>query len=107
MEKRNMVKVEAIAFVLLAFVVYTVIAFADHGLIGFFEAVFDNTATVQVLLDLAVAATIALGFIWRDAQKRGLPFAPYLVATIFLGSIGLLSYLLHRAWRGDARPAVS
>ena len=95
-----MVLFEALVILFVAWVAYTVFAVVDHGLIGFLKAAVDNTAVIQVAVDLVISAVIALGFISGDAKRRGLPFAPYLIATIFTGSIGLLAYLIHRTWRG-------
>ena len=33
---------------------------------------------------------------WGDARERGLPFWPYAVLGLFLGSVGPLAYLIHR-----------
>jgi len=93
---RNLSSSFAVLLVLLAFAAYTAIVIVDYGVIGFVEAVSDNTAVIQVGLDLVIAIAIALGFVYGDARRRGLPFVPYLIATVFLGSIGLLAYLFHR-----------
>jgi hypothetical protein len=98
--RRNMPLFVALLLVFVAFVTYTAIVAVDHGLIGFLKAAVDNTAVVQVSLDLVISLAIALTFVAGDAQRRGLPFVPYMVATLSLGSIGLLAYMLHRTWRG-------
>lgn len=103
--KRNSPLFVALLVVFVALVTYSAIVTFDYGLIGFLKAAVDNTAVVQVLLDLVISLTIALSFVYGDARRRGLPFAPYLVATVCLGSIGLLAYLLHRTWRGVPGPA--
>lgn len=87
-----------------AFTAYTVYALVDHGVIGFIEAVFDNSATVQVFLDLAIAYTLFLVWMWGDSRQRGLPFWPYAIATGTLGSIGALPYLIHRAGQAPPQP---
>jgi hypothetical protein len=74
-------------------------AIANHGLVGFVKAAFDNTAVIQVAIDLVFSLAIALFFIYPDAKRRELPFAPYAVATALTGSFGLLAYVLHRTWR--------
>ncbi|MGH2812761.1 MAG: hypothetical protein ACRDI1_08640 [Actinomycetota bacterium] len=90
----------ALLLVFVAFVAYTAIVAVDHGPIGFLEAAVDNTAVAQVSLDRVISLGIALTFVAGDARRRGLPFVPYLIATLSLGSIGLLAYMLHRTWRG-------
>jgi hypothetical protein len=98
--RRNLLLFESLLLVCLVWVGYTVFAIADHGLVGFVKAAFDNTAVIQVAVDLAFSIVIALVFIAPDAKRRGLPFAPYAGAAALTGSIGLLAYLLHRTWRG-------
>jgi hypothetical protein len=83
-----------------AFVVFTVVVLADYGLVGFIEAAVANGAVTQVSIDLVLSIVIALSFIRIDASRAGLPYWPYLLATIATGSIGLLAYLIHRTWRG-------
>lgn len=57
----------------------------------------------QVLLDLVIALTLFLSWARRDAAERGLPFLPYAAMTLMLGSIGALSYLVHREIRAARR----
>ena len=102
---RNLPLFIGVLLIFVAFVTYTAIVAADYGLVAFLKAAIDNTAVLQVSLDLVISVVIALTFVARDARLRGLPFVPYLVATLFLGSIGLLAYLLHRTWRGEPAPA--
>ncbi|MGH7290602.1 MAG: DUF2834 domain-containing protein, partial [Myxococcota bacterium] len=87
-------KIIALGVVLVGFCIFTAEALAEMGLSGFFMAHEANMATRQVFVDLVIGLTILLGFVWRDAQERGLPRLPYLVATLLLGSIGPLAYLL-------------
>ena len=86
----------------LAFTAFTVVVLFDFGLIGFIEAALANGATTQVSIDLALSVVIALGFIRKDADLRGLPYWPYVVAAVLAGSIGLLAYVIHRAVAGRA-----
>jgi hypothetical protein len=89
-------RIIALGVVFVAFAIFTAEAFADMGLIGFFAAHEANMATRQVFIDLVIALTIVLGFVWGDAKERGLPRLPYVVATLLLGSFGPLAYLIHR-----------
>ena len=89
--------------VILAFGTFTVIAGIEHGA-SFLEKTVDNTATLQVLIDLSIVATLALIWMYRDSRTSGMPFAPYLLLTLFAGSFGPLGYLLHRTWK---RPAAA
>jgi hypothetical protein len=99
---RNLPLVLSLTVIWIAWVAFTLAVLAHHGLGGFLEAVLDNSAVTQVTIDLVLSVVIALGFIRIDARRRGLPYWPYLVATIATGSIGLIAYLIHRAWRGRA-----
>lgn len=100
---RNLPLVTLLVGIWIAFVTFTVAVIAEYGLIGFLEAALANRAVTQVTIDLVFSIIIALGFIRIDARRRGLPFWPYVVATIASGSIGLIAYLIHRAWHGRGK----
>jgi hypothetical protein len=82
--------------VIAAFGVLTAEAMLEVGYVGLFQTHLMSYAGAQVFVDLCIALTIVLGFVWRDARERGLPFAPYVVATLLTGSFGPLAYLVHR-----------
>jgi len=94
-----MARLVALVVVFLAFTVYTVEVVVTQG----FAALFASHARFgwesQVFLDLVLAVTAFNLLAWPDAKKRGITYAPYFVATIALGSIGVLVYLLHREVR--------
>ena len=92
-------KTLALEIVLVAFTGLTLWALSVHGYVGFFEAAASTPAGIQLLVDVVIALTLALLWMHGDARERGLPFAPYLALTLVLGSIGLLSYLVHRELR--------
>jgi hypothetical protein len=73
-----------------------------HGYIGFFEALASTTAGVIVFTDLVIALTLTMLWMSSDARERGLPLWPYLILTLALGSVGPLSYLIHRELRARA-----
>jgi uncharacterized membrane protein YqjE len=85
--------------VIVAFGAFTVIAVVNHGVVGFIEKTVENTATLQVLIDLSIVATLALIWMYRDSRTSNTPFIPYALLTIAAGSFGPLSYLLHRTWK--------
>lgn len=85
--------------VLVGFGGFTIVAIAEHGVIGFVEEAVRNTATLQVLIDLSIVAILALVWMYRDSRDSGVPFVPYALLTIAAGSFGPLGYLLHRTWR--------
>ena len=80
----------------IAFTTFTAVVLFDFGIIGFMEAAVANGATTQVSLDLILSIVIALSFIRGDARRMGLPYWPYVAATVLTGSIGLLAYVIHR-----------
>jgi hypothetical protein len=69
------------------------------GYIGLFEDGMASWGARQITVDLIIAAVIAIGFIVKDARANDLQYVPFIVMTLFLGSIGLLSYLVYRAIR--------
>jgi len=67
-----------------------------HGYFGFLKLAAHDPWALQMLLDLVIACTFALGWLRRDARKQGIEAWPYVVATFLLGSIGLLAYAVRR-----------
>jgi hypothetical protein len=90
--------------VLVPFAIFTDVLVLEHGYLGFLELAMREPWALQMLLDVGIALGIFAAFAIPDAKERGLPIWPYLVASVFLGSIGALAYLVHReiaALRGD------
>ena len=79
-----------------AYVVY------QFGYGGFVELATANMATIAVLVDLTIALSLVSVWMWNDAKARGISALPYLVVTLFLGSIGPLLYLLRTSGREAA-----
>lgn len=80
--------------VLIAFLALTVVAAWQHGYVGVFAFQFQNLAGIQVLLDLVIALSIFLVWMWQDAKNAGRNPWPWLLLTLVTGSIGALAYLL-------------
>lgn len=72
----------------------SVISLSQFGYIGFFPAALANSASTQVFCDLIVSLSLVVTWMVRDARKRGISVAPYVVATVAFGSFGPLLYLL-------------
>jgi len=87
-----------LALVLVDFTSLTVWAAMNESVGDAFASIAATPWFLQASLDLAIAAIIALVFIWRDAKEEGINPVPYVVATALLGSIGLLSYGVRRLW---------
>ncbi|MEZ4362041.1 MAG: hypothetical protein R3B48_17775 [Kofleriaceae bacterium] len=102
-ESRAGLSLPAAALVLLAFTAFSLWVCAVDGPLGFLSLVRREPWGLQLLLDLAIAAYLTLTWMVRDARQRGIRAWPYVLATTFIGSIGLLSYLVHRGLAARAR----
>ena len=92
----------AIALVLADFVALSAYAVAQHGYVGIFTQHLVSAAGMQVLVDLVIALTIVMAWMWQDARARDINPVPYVLLTLGLGSIGPLAYLVHRFGREAA-----
>lgn len=79
--------------ILLPFALYSTYAVYEIGYFGIFAS-HAHVAGLQVLADLVIACTLAMVWMWRDAAATGRNIWPYVAATLTLGSIGPLMYLL-------------
>ncbi len=87
------------ALVLFPFSAWSTMIAVQQGYFGFLHAAGREPWAMQMLFDLSIALFLVSSWMRRDARERGLPFLPYAVATVLLGSIGPLAYLVHRALR--------
>lgn len=85
-----------------AFGLLTAAAVWRHGYAGIFLWQLQNLAGLQVLADLAVALSLVMAWLWRDARALGRNPWPWLLLTLLAGSFGPLGYLLSRR---DSAPA--
>ena len=90
-----------LSVVLAGFSALTAYAVYQVGFLGIFELVLANVATTLAFVDLTIALTLVLTWMWNDARARGASFLPYALLTLTTGSIGPLLYLIVR--EGDAR----
>jgi hypothetical protein len=95
----------AVGLVLVLFAAQTLKVLAGMGYIGFLESINLNDATRLTFADLAIALTLVLVWIYRDAAAAGRRFWPYAVVTLLFGSAGPLAYLLLAAATQCAAPA--
>jgi len=79
--------------VLLPFALYSTYVVYTVGYVAIFTSHF-NVVGMQVLVDLVIACTLAMVWMWRDAAATGRNVWPFILITVFLGSIGPLLYLL-------------
>jgi hypothetical protein len=86
-----------IGIILADFVALTAYAVWHEGYLAFFDVHAMNAINLQILVDLVLALGMVSIWMWQDARARGVSALPYLVVTLFLGSIGPLLYLWRRA----------
>jgi hypothetical protein len=91
------------AAILAAFTAYSLWVIAGHGYTGFLSLASREPWAMQLLLDLVIACSFGVGWMRADARKYSIATWPFIVAIVFLGSVGLLGYVI---WRGIVtRPA--
>jgi hypothetical protein len=78
---------------LVPFTILTLYAVAQVGYVGIFVYHRHSPAGWQVFADLVVALVLVLTWMIPDARRAGRNPWPWVVATLFLGSIGPLVYL--------------
>lgn len=79
---------------LVAFLILTTMAILQHGYAGIFTQQFQSYGGIQVLIDLVIALSLFLIWMWQDAKTAGRNPIPWLLLTLATGSIGALIYLL-------------
>lgn len=87
----------ALAVLLFDFTALTAYAVARHGVVGVFAMAFANAASITLFVDLCIALSLVMAWMWQDARARGVSPIPYVVLTLGLGSVGPLLYLVRRA----------
>jgi len=92
-----MFRILAVLGALVPFLIYSLgVAFSEGSYLGFIDVAVREPWAGQVLLDLVIALSLFGFWMIPDARKHRIPIAPYVVATVMTGSIGALSYLVHR-----------
>ena len=95
----------------MAFYLYTLNFFPGLVLVidgechaGVMQGIFDMPGShigdeieTQVFIDLVIALTLFLVWMFVDARERAIPAWPYALLILTTGSIGALAYLVHRA----------
>ena len=91
-----------LALALVAFVSFTVFSTwvaIEHGPLGFIAVASDGGWGLQMLLDIVISLVVASFWIVSDARRQGINPWPFIAATVPLGSIGALAYLVFRELR--------
>ncbi len=89
----------SVVTVFAAFSIYSALIVLDYGYTGFIDLALTGGWAMQVFIDLCIALTLFAIWMFGDAKERGLPFWPYMITLLTLGSIGALAYLVHRTIR--------
>ena len=86
------------ALVLAVFGAFSLWVVVTHGYFGFIEVARREPWALQMLIDLVIALSVAVGWMIGDARMRRIATWPYVVATVALGSIGILAYCVRRGF---------
>lgn len=87
-----------------AFSIYSALIVFEHGYTGFIELALTGGWALQVFIDLCIALVLYTIWMFGDAKEGGLPFWPYVIIILTLGSIGALAYPVHRTMREGIEP---
>lgn len=85
--------------VFVSFTVFSTWVAVEHGPLGFLTLATEGGWGLQMLLDVGIALGVASFWIVPDARRHGINPWPFLVASVGLGSIGALAYVVHRELR--------
>lgn len=94
------------ALLLATFGTFSVYVVATRGYLGFVTAAENDIWALQMLIDLLITSSFAIGWMVKDARGRGIATWPFVIATIFLGSIGVLVYCVRRGFAPVQSPAL-
>ena len=81
---------------LLLFGALSAVALWQHGYWGIIAPHFQSFGGGQVLADLVIALTLVMVWMWHDARAAGRNPWPWIAATLVVGSLSPLLYLLTR-----------
>jgi hypothetical protein len=95
-------KALAAALLLAAFLVYSMWVMLGLGYTGFLSLAAREPWAMQMLLDLVIACSFGIGWMTADARKHGITTWPFIITTVFTGSVGLLGYVVWRGLRTQA-----
>jgi len=97
---------DRIGCVLAAFVALTGYAVDRYGYMAFFDFQALNAIQLQIFIDLSIALTFVMVWMWGDAKARGISPIPYVVITPAARQhrpAGLLDSAVRRAARAPDR----
>lgn len=80
----------------IAFAVLTAFSLIDFGVLGIFAEATQNTATLQIFVDLILCALFIIVWLRHDTRRTGRSFPLWAIITLAIGAFGPLLYLLTR-----------
>lgn len=80
----------------IAFAVLTAFSMIDFGVLGIFAEATQNTATLQIFVDLILCALFIIVWLRHDTRRTGRSFPLWAIITLAIGAFGPLLYLLTR-----------
>lgn len=84
------------ALVLLVFGGFSVNVILQQGVLGFLDVARREPWGMQLLIDLAISLFLASLWLKPDAERRGLSPWPWLIGSVFVGSLSPLAYVVYR-----------
>lgn len=101
-------RLAVLVVIFLAFTGWSLSVALGNGPIGFIPLAGREPWAAQMLVDLGLALFVAWSWLRHDAKAHGIAAWPYILGTLALGSIGVLTYLIHRELKGSvARTSVA
>jgi hypothetical protein len=85
-----------LALILVLFGGLTVITLWNDGVLGIFSSIVHSYGSLQIYVDLVIAASLINVWIWHDAKEYGRNPWGWIIATLVVGSFSPLVYLLFR-----------
>jgi hypothetical protein len=83
-------------FVLVDFAALTTWSLWQVGYVGIWQAGLASPGALQVLADLGISVGLVCTWMIADARRRGVVAWPWVTATLLLGSLAPLLYLIRR-----------
>jgi hypothetical protein len=80
--------------VLVPFLAFSLWVVAAYGMTGLFDVLGREPWAVQLLLDLAITSAFSAHWMIRDARASGRNPWPFVLATLPVGSIAVLVYIV-------------
>lgn len=79
----------------IGFTAFTGYILLEYGM-GWVNVALSNPVSTLITVDLCIALSMVMAWIYSDAKARNVSPWPYLALTLFTGSVGTLLYLLVR-----------